>query len=42
MSTLSSYYLIMSIAVATLFALTLAYQTMRYDNDRKNDKPSDK
>jgi hypothetical protein len=42
MTTLSSYYLIMSIAVATIFALTLAYQTMRYDNDAKKDNASEK
>lgn len=42
MSTLSFYYLVMSIVVALLFAATLAYQTMRYDNHVKKDQPSDK
>jgi len=41
MTTLSSYYVGMSIVAVGIFALTLAYQTMRYDNDAKKDKPSD-
>ncbi len=37
MTTLSSYYVGMSIVAVVVFALTLAYQTMRYDNDVKKD-----
>ena len=42
MSTLSSYYLGMALATIVIFALTLAYQTMRYDNDVKKDKAAEK
>jgi len=41
MTTLSAYYLGMAIVVTVIFALTLAYQTMRFDNDVKKDNPSD-
>ncbi len=37
MTTLSSYYIGMAIVTVVIFALTLAYQTMRYDNDTKKD-----
>ncbi len=42
MSTLSAYYLGMSIVVTVLFALTLAYQTMRFDNEEKKKNSSEK
>jgi len=41
MTTLSSYYLGMAIIAVVIFAATLAYQTMRYDNDVKKNKASD-